>query len=66
MPRERIPRPGCAVDDCGESCLSNWPLCGGHMKMVPDDLRERYRWARTEHDPFELEAACAALIESAE
>ena len=57
MPREREE---CRA--CHEGSTYG-PICGNCRKKLPIDLRERLRYAKSEGDEFEMEAAVLAALD---
>lgn len=57
--------PRCGVPGCGRSRSRAYPVCGAHWKAVPDDLRERLKWARDEETMADYVAAVHAVITEA-
>jgi hypothetical protein len=60
LPRE------CVFPGCREDTPRNRVICSGHWKKVPEDLRERVRWAFAHGDMDDVEAAIRAVVDETE
>jgi hypothetical protein len=56
----------CGVEGCAGERRKGRPVCDTHWRHVPDDLRDRLRWALDGRDAIEVAAARRACIEAAE
>lgn len=53
----------CSMPCCSRPALRAMPICRAHHKALPEDLRDRLRWAWREGDREDREAAMHAACD---
>lgn len=56
----------CSARHCGRKTKRGEVMCRRDWRLVPDDLKERVRWAKDSEDHIELMAAVRAAADSVE